>query len=645
MTRIRSRLFISFAIVVGLFAASALFSIVLNSRGIATTESVRRDALPRASRMEEIALSITSIQRWMLDAALTGDSFGLDRADQIFADVRQLIQNLEQETEGEQLTQLNDMQLLFEEMFNAGLEMTAAFNAGDEDEGFYLLEDFGAIAEEASDLVENLRSESFDAVALGAFDIHNNLKFVNRISLIAILVSIVLSSLFALFSTSRISRPIEKLSTTALALANGNLIQSIPTSQLIEIRHLGSAIHQLIESLSHIIGRIQDISSEVTRDSEEVQNGLVAAATETQAAMVEIGSNLESIRGQTGSLESMINGLISSSEQISSTAESLENQVERQASVITQSSASVEQMIRSIDNVTRTTRNRSESARALQDVLETGRTKLTASTRAAEKLTESVEQMNIITKLISDVNGKSSLLSMNAAIEAAHAGKQGLGFAVVAGEMRKLSEDTAGNAIQIRDIINQAITQIQDLTDETSQANDAFNAIGTEVEKVISALVEITHTMEEMSAGSAEIASAVSLLTEVSSEVSEATNNMKTVSRDVGEHIASTEEISVQVQQAVSEIGMGTREVQASMNSIFDRVREMVASIEAIHDSVDHYTISRTEEQMEDGGNPSDQDRYSCDPPEQLRLKSGPGEDLRSPSDSNRAPISYTTLE
>ena len=326
-----------------------------------------------------------------------------------------------------------------------------------------------------------------------------------------------------------------------------------------------------------------------------------ASTEETQVAMSEIGANLESINLQTGSLEEMVRRLTLSAQQISETAGSLEAQVDLQSSTVIQSSASVEQMIRSIENVTKTTLIRSKSAKALENVLETGREKLSASARTAGKLSEYIKQMNSIIKLISSVSGKSALLSMNAAIEAAHAGRMGEGFAVVADEMRKLSDDTGKNAVLIRDIINQAVAQIQELTDETSEASKAFNALGAEVENVLTAFSEITATMEEMSAGSSEIASAVSNLSEVSTKVSEATENMKTVSENVEENVIRTTEISTQVQQAVSEIGIGSRGVQERMSATFDRVRGVVAYIEAIHESVEHFTVASDEEQPADG--------------------------------------------
>ena len=206
MAKIRSGLLICSAIIIILFSASAIFTFTLNRRSIDTTEKVRSETLPRARRLEEIAVSIAMIQRWLLDAALTGDSFGLDRADQVYGDIRQIITNLTKDSDESQTAELEQLLELIDEMYDAGLDMADAFGIGDEDEGYYLLEDFGAAAEEASEYIEDLRTAASDYVSLGTFEINVNLLFINRVSLITIAVSILLSSLFTFFSTSLISR-------------------------------------------------------------------------------------------------------------------------------------------------------------------------------------------------------------------------------------------------------------------------------------------------------------------------------------------------------------------------------------------------------------------------------------------------------
>ena len=591
MTKIRNRLLLSSAVIIILFSSSAIFTVLFNQKSIIIKESIQSEKLPRARRLEEIAVSLITIQRWLLDSALTGDSFGIDRPDQLYSDIRQFIQSLKQQSSEEQITELDELLSLTGEMYEAGLDMADLFGSGDMDEGYYLLEDFGALAEEASELVEDMRSAASDLVSLSSFEIHRDLQLINRISLIAISISVVLSTLFALFSTSLLSRPIEGLSSIALSVADGNLDHSLPNSRFIEIEYLSSAINHLIESLSAVISKILNVSEEISSNSEQVQEGLTEATEETQAALTEIGANLDSIRSQTVSLEDMIKELTVSAQEISATADTLDGQVSQQISAVTQSSASVDKMLHSIDIVTSTTHSRSESAKVLEEVFETGRDKLAASAGTAEKLGEYIEHMNSITKLISAVSGKSSLLSMNAAIEAAHAGQQGRGFAVVADEMRKLAEDTNKNAVLIRDIINQAVKQIQSMEEETAQATDAFNAIGSEVTNVLTTFTEINRKMEEMSAGTSELSLVVKHLSEVSSKVGDATDNMKKVSKDVERHVLNTEGISAQVQQAVEEIWVGTRDVQLSVSSIFDRVRGVVENIEEIHNSVGYFTI------------------------------------------------------
>ena len=233
-----------------------------------------------------------------------------------------------------------------------------------------------------------------------------------------------------------------------------------------------------------------------------------------------------SIAGETRILDEVVTGLTasvaSSSEGVEGIVRAIDNlagKVEEQASAVNQIGASLEEMNASIKSIAAITGQRNASIQSLRERAGEGQEQLRRLDALIVRTKTDVETIVKMTGAISDIATRTDLLSMNAAIEAAHAGAAGRGFSIVAKEIRGLSESVTSNVNSIIEAlarIQKSIAAVRDLSGENVVT---FEAFGKEIMGFADSFREIGGATAEASVGTQEIVAASSSLTEVSETV------------------------------------------------------------------------------------------------------------------------------
>jgi methyl-accepting chemotaxis protein len=167
------------------------------------------------------------------------------------------------------------------------------------------------------------------------------------------------------------------------------------------------------------------------------------------------------------------------------------------------------------DKVSQSNTNINQSMLATTRVVDAVQT----SNSTIDQLNQSIAKIGDITKVIADIASQTNLLALNAAIEAARAGEQGRGFAVVADEVRKLAERTTTSTADI----NTTVIEIQTVT---AQAVASMNVAANEVDTGIGML-------RESVAGLQGIAESASVVTQMSTQISDASRQQGIASEEV----------------------------------------------------------------------------------------------------------------
>jgi iron only hydrogenase large subunit-like protein len=213
--------------------------------------------------------------------------------------------------------------------------------------------------------------------------------------------------------------------------------------------------------------------------------------------------------------------------------DNLNDQIIRQASAIEESSAAIEEMMATINNTAVMAQKKQAAIQELVSNMEQGRSSMRKTVEAVGNITKGVEGVGSTIKVISGIAANTNLLSMNAAIEAAHAGDAGAGFAVVSGEIRRLSETTRENSQSIGRTLKDVIEGINETTARSSETGGLIDKMTEEVNGFADTMTELINSLGELSIGSGEIIKALVLLREYAEAIKTGYHDMMDKTHDL----------------------------------------------------------------------------------------------------------------
>jgi len=282
--------------------------------------------------------------------------------------------------------------------------------------------------------------------------------------------------------------------------ANNLAIADLEVKSEDEIGQAGRALNRMKDNLREVIQAIAGTAEHVASASEEISS---SAAQQAQGA--------ETQKDQTAQVATALQEMSSTVMQVSENSSKAAEASGKAAETARHGGTIVDQTLASMRSI-------AES--------------VSGTAKKVEELGKSSDQIGRIIGVIDDIADQTNLLALNAAIEAARAGEQGRGFAVVADEVRKLAERTTSATKEIA----QMIQQVQS---ETKMAVTAMEAGTRKVEEGVQttaqagdSLKEIIHTSEQVGEMITHIATAA---TEQSSATEEINNNMEQIAKLVKE--------------------------------------------------------------------------------------------------------------
>lgn len=357
-------------------------------------------------------------------------------------------------------------------------------------------------------------------------------------TLISILLAFGVSLVFGIVLSNKISKQIVVVAESAEEIARGNLkIGQFENTSKDEIGQLGRAFKTMSDNLINLVQQVSLSSTQVAASAQQLSAGAEESAQASQQvarAIMEVSEGAEKQLQAVNETSSVVQQMSAGIQQMLGNAKIAVNSSERTASSAIEGSQAIDRTIQQIINIEKT---------------------VTGSAEVVTKLGERSKEIGQIVDTISGIAAQTNLLALNAAIEAARAGEQGRGFAVVADEVRKLAEQSQVASRQIALLINEiqqdtqkavlsmneGTHQVKLGTEVAETAGQAFREISTLVSEVSSQVVEISQEIEQMALGSQRIVSSITEIYETSRDI---TGQTQTVSAATEEQTASNEEIA-----------------------------------------------------------------------------------------------------
>jgi methyl-accepting chemotaxis protein len=343
-----------------------------------------------------------------------------------------------------------------------------------------------------------------------------------------------------------------------------------------ELSNVARSVNMFLNDFSAIILEIKSLSAESTRLKDE----LTGASNESAAAVNQMSSNIQNIGDQFEDLVVKMETASRSSDEILTGIQSLTKKINSQSAAVTQSSASIEEMSAAVENVSTISERRKAATDKLVEITTSGGEKIENTNALIAENARDVSEILKVIDIINNVASQTNLLSMNAAIEAAHAGEAGRGFAVVAEEIRKLAETTNGNAKRIKSSINTIAQRIQTIHSTSNESREAFKTIEAETRSSSEAMAEISSSMKELNTGSNEILTAMNSLSNTTQEIQDSSAHVTGNTENINNSIQGILKIGNVINEGMQEIESGIQDINKSMSQVNDLNEKSSESID-----------------------------------------------------------------
>jgi methyl-accepting chemotaxis protein/CheY-like chemotaxis protein len=246
-------------------------------------------------------------------------------------------------------------------------------------------------------------------------------------------------------------------------------------------------------------------------------------------------------------------------------------------------------MTANIHSVTQTLVENSRNVTVLTEASENGKTGLQLVAQEIREIAKDSEGLLEINSLMNSIASQTNLLSMNAAIEAAHAGEAGRGFAVVADEIHKLAESSRQQSKTTAAMLKKIKASIDNITKSSHDVLERFGAIDSSVKTVSEHEQNILHAMEEQETGGRQILDSIGRLRDITASVKKGSDGMeesgKTLVKETGGFIKTSQEVA----GGMSEILKGVNQIKVSVNHVNDMSMENNRNFESLKHETDKF--------------------------------------------------------
>lgn len=496
---IKAKILVIPAIAVTGFIASLAVNTQINSDNTDRLAQIQDLYFPVVQSSRENIVRINRAEELMNTAVSTGEADMLESANKTY---KELVEKIEEQKAlwPSKQSVLDDNERQLTAYFNIAMKLSAGMVEGNLDPG-----EIPSLVQQMNDklIVAKRGLNEFNETALQAFysTVADSNEAANSalvsglvLSVVAILIIVLISASIVIMITRNLNLMLNSLKD--IASGEGDLTKRIEQNSKDEI---GDLVHWFNQFMNKLHESINDVVNSI-------------------APLATVSSDLGIMTTKTSEI------------------------TDEQSRATDEVTRSVDEMFRSVQNVAQNASSAAEAAREADAEAKAGRAVVTQSVESINDLASEVERAaNVISKLESDTENvgtildvikgiaeQTNLLALNAAIEAARAGEQGRGFAVVADEVRTLASRTQDSTQEIQRVIEELQTAARSAAEVMSHSQEQAKNSVNQAAKTDASLATITEKVASITKMNTEIAAATGEQEKVSNNIKHTVEGIRT---------------------------------------------------------------------------------------------------------------------